>query len=117
MFVTQIVELVKSGSLTNFEQFRYSRTFLKKFLKVENQAKKFFTSVDVSLQARSMKLILTNFRLQGFFHICKKCSRLPKLLKIRQGALFNLLYNLSKKLRGKKKSGNPYFQPPFKLDS
>ena len=54
----------------HFEQFWYSRTFLKKFLKVENRAKKFFTSVGESLQVRSMQLISTHLsesRIDGNF--------------------------------------------------
>ena len=67
---TQIEEQVELGPLANFEQFWYSRTFLKKFVKVENRAKKFFTSVGVSLQVRSMQLIATHLsvsRIDGNF--------------------------------------------------
>ena len=48
LFFTQIEEKVELGPLANFEQFWYSRTFFKKFPKVENRAQKFFTSVGVS---------------------------------------------------------------------
>ena len=70
IFFTQIEEQVELGPLANFGQFWYSRTFLKKFPKVENRAKKFFTSVGVSLQVRSMQLISTHLsgsRIDGNF--------------------------------------------------
>ena len=70
VFFIQIVEEVELGPLANFESFWYSRTFLKKFLKVENWAKKFFTSVGVSLQDRTMKFVSTDlsvFRIDGNF--------------------------------------------------
>ena len=40
---TPIAEYVKFVSSTNFEQFPYSRTFLKNFVNVQNQAKEFST--------------------------------------------------------------------------
>ena len=69
-FFTQIEKSVELGPLANFEQFWYPRTFLKKFPKVENRAKKIFTSVGVSLQVRSIQLFSTHLsrsRIDGNF--------------------------------------------------
>ena len=41
MFFTQILEEIKFGPLTIFERFRYSRTFLKRFVKVRNRTNTF----------------------------------------------------------------------------
>ena len=57
MFFSQIEEQVKKGPLANFERFWYSRTFLKKFVKVPNQAKKFSRPVGVGWKCVGEKLV------------------------------------------------------------
>ena len=47
MFFTQILEQIKLGPLTNFERFQYSRTFLKRIVKVRNRINKFLPPVGV----------------------------------------------------------------------
>ena len=62
-FSSQIVELIKSGPLTNFERFRYPRTFLKKFVKVRNLAKNFseYATVGVGRKCVGGKLAPLRF--------------------------------------------------------
>ena len=57
MFFSQIVEQVEKGPLANFERFWHSRTFLKKILKIQNQAKKFSRPVSVGWKCVGEKLV------------------------------------------------------------
>ena len=63
----------KSGtnwSLPSFEPFRYSRTFMKKFKKLKNGAKKFSQSIGGVFQLRLIKIVLSDksvSRVNGIF--------------------------------------------------